>query len=260
MSKPSVPNRSATPATPRAEILIIGNEILSGKVADEHAAFLCREFRSLGVDVRHVAVLPDDVDAIAEAVRIAWDRADLIVTTGGVGPTHDDVTLAGIAKGLRRPLVRHPTLEGLVRDVYGVSGNPHVNRLADVPEGAELLVAEGMRVPVIAVDKLYVFPGVPEVFRRKFHAIKMRFRTEPFHVKVIYLRVGEELVAGLLFDVAREFPDLALGSYPAVDRPAYRTKITLESKDAAYLHSAFAYVMARLPAEAVVEVDREPTR
>jgi molybdenum cofactor synthesis domain-containing protein len=260
VSDPSAPERSATPAITRAEILIIGNEILSGKVADEHTAFLCREFRALGVDVRRVVVLPDEVDAIAEAIRTAWGRADVIVTTGGVGPTHDDVTLAGIAQGLQRPLVRHPLLADLVREVYGVSDNPHVNRLADVPEGAELLAAEGMRVPVIVVNKLYIFPGVPEILRRKFHAIKARFRSAPFHLRTIYLRVGEEPIAALLFDVAREFPALALGSYPVVDRPVYRTRLTLESKDAAYLDSALSFVMARLPPESVVGLDREPTR
>ncbi len=258
VGKPSASGRSPTPPIPRAEILIIGNEILSGKVPDEHAAFLCREFRALGVDVRRVVVLPDDVEAIAEAVRTAWDRADLIVTTGGVGPTHDDVTLAGVARGLDRPLARDPGLADLVRQVYGVSDNPHVNRLADVPQGATLLAAHGMRVPVIAVDKVYIFPGVPEIFRRKFHAIKARFRSAPFHLRTIYLRVGEEPIAELLYDVVGAFPDLALGSYPAVDRPEYRTKLTLESKDEAYLNAAFEFIIARLPAGAVVAVDREP--
>ncbi|HET8761257.1 MAG TPA: molybdopterin-binding protein [Nitrospiria bacterium] len=242
----------------RAEILIIGNEILSGKVADEHAAFLCREFRALGVDVRRVVVLPDDVDVIAEAVRAAWARADLIVTTGGVGPTHDDVTIEGVAKGLGRPLVRHPVLFGLVQELYGASGDPYVNRLADVPEGATLITAEGLRVPVVSVDKLYVFPGVPEVFRRKFNAIKSRFRSSPFHLRTIYLGVGEESIASLLYDAAARYPDLALGSYPVVGRNSYRVRLTLESKDPTCLESAFAFLTERLPNGSVVAVDREP--
>jgi molybdenum cofactor synthesis domain-containing protein len=116
--------------TTRAEIVIIGNEILSGKVADEHSSFLCREFRALGVDVRRVEIIPDEVDAIADAVRAAWERADLIVTTGGVGPTPDDVTIAGIARGLGRPVVRHPELESLVRALYGGQPIKAVERLA----------------------------------------------------------------------------------------------------------------------------------
>jgi molybdenum cofactor synthesis domain-containing protein len=244
--------------TTRAEILIIGNEILSGKVADEHSAFLCREFRVLGVNVRQVVVLPDEVEAIAEAVRVSWHRADLIVTTGGVGPTHDDVTIEGIARGLGRPLVRHPDLFELVREVYGASDDPYVNRLADVPEGATLVRAPGMRVPVVVVDKLYVFPGVPEVLRRKFHAIKSRFQNDPFHLRTIYLGVGEEAIASLLYDAAARYPDLSLGSYPAVDGASYRVRLTLESKDETCLQAAFMFLMGRLPAGSVRSVDREP--
>jgi molybdenum cofactor synthesis domain-containing protein len=244
--------------TTRAEILIIGNEILSGKVADEHAAFLCRELHDLGVEVCRVVVLPDEVNTIAEAVRAAWDRADLIMTTGGVGPTHDDVTVEGVAKGLGLPLVRHPVLAQLVRDVYGVSDDPYVNRLADVPEGATLISAEGLRVPVLAVEKIYVFPGVPEVFRRKFHAIKARFQNSPFFLRTIYLGVGEESVAALLYDAAAQHPDVALGSYPVGNRGAYRVRLTLESKDKTRLESAFLFVTDRLPDGSVVSVDREP--
>src|SRR3989338_789850 len=119
--------------TTRAEIVIIGNEILSGKVADEHSAFLCREFRALGVDVRRVEIIPDEVDAIADAVRAAWERADLIVTTGGGGPTPDDGTIAGLARGVGRPVIRHPDLESLVRALYGRPANQAVERLALFP-------------------------------------------------------------------------------------------------------------------------------
>jgi molybdenum cofactor synthesis domain-containing protein len=244
--------------TTRAEILIIGNEILSGKVPDEHAAFLCRELHNLGVDVRRVVVLPDEVHTIAEAVRAAWDRADLIMTTGGVGPTHDDVTIEGIAEGLGRRLVRHPVLAQLVRDVYGASDDPYVARLADVPEGATLIAAEGLRVPVLAVEKIYVFPGVPEVFRRKFHAIKARFQNAPFHLRTIYLGVGEESVAAVLYDAAARHPDVALGSYPVGTRGAYRVRLTLESKDKTRLEAAFSFVTAHLPVGSVVSIDREP--
>lgn len=245
--------------TTRAEILIIGNEILTGKVVDEHIPFLCREFRALGVEVRRVLVLPDEVESIADAVRAAWGRADLIVTTGGVGPTHDDVTMAGVAQGLGRPLVRNPRLAELVLEIYGRSDDPYLERLADVPAGATLIAAEGLRVPVIVVEKLYVFPGVPEVLRRKFNAIKSRFQTAPFHLRTIHLGIGEEAIAGILYDAARQFPELSLGSYPVIKRGGYRTRLTLESKDAAYLDTAFQYVMARLPAGSVVAVDREPT-
>src|SRR3990170_8611135 len=153
--------------TTRAEIVIIGNEILSGKVADEHSAFLCRELRALGVDGRRVEIIPDEVDAIADAVRAAWERADLIVTTGGVGPTHDDVTIAGIARGLGRKVVRDPQLEAIIKKEYGPSVNEASLKLAEVPEGAELLMADGLHFPIVTIANIYIFPGIPRATRRK---------------------------------------------------------------------------------------------
>ncbi len=238
--------------TRRAEILIVGNEILSGKVADEHSGFLCREFRVLGVDLRRVVVLPDEVEAIGEAVREAWPRSDLIVTTGGVGPTHDDVTIAGIAHGLGRAVVRHPELEALIKEVYGEHPPGALARLAEVPEGASLLSAAGLRVPVVVVEKLYVFPGVPEVFRRKFNAIKSRFLDTPFHMKSVYLAVGEEPIASILYDVIEKFPAILLGSYPTFTQAEYRVVLTLESKAPSYLEAAHAYLLTRLPQDAIV--------
>ncbi|MBI3608834.1 MAG: competence/damage-inducible protein A [Nitrospirae bacterium] len=243
--------------TRRAEILIIGNEILSGKVADEHSGFLSREFRALGVDLRRVVVLPDEVEAIGEAVREAWQRSDLIVTTGGVGPTHDDVTIAGIAHGLGRAVVRHPELEALVKEVYGEHPPSALARLAEIPEGATLLSAAGLRVPVVVVEKLYVFPGVPEVFRRKFNAIKSRFLDTPFYMKKIYLAVGEEPIASILYEVMAKFPAILLGSYPTFTQAEYRVVLTLESKAASYLEAAHADLVARLPQDAIVRRDED---
>lgn len=241
--------------TRRAEILIIGNEILSGKVADEHGAFLCREFRVLGIDVRRIVVLPDEVEMIADAVRAASQEADLVVTTGGVGPTHDDVTMAGIALGLGRPLVRHPVLAALVRAIYGGDPNPIIDRMADLPEGASLIEGEGLRIPVICVENVYIFPGVPEIFRRKFHAIKDRFREPPFHLRTVHLGVDESVVAATLYAIAAAFPSVQLGSYPTLSRIDYRVKLTLESKNPEELSEAFAALMRGLPREAVVRVE-----
>ena len=245
--------------TTRAEILVIGNEILSGKVEDEHSGFLCREFRSLGVDVRRIVILPDEVESIAEAVRQSWGRSDLIVCTGGIGPTHDDVTIAGVAKGLGCPVVRNPDLESIVSKLYDDNPPEAVWRLAEVPEGADLIVADGLRVPVVRVGKLYLFPGVPEIFRRKFDAIKTRFREAPFFLKKIYLMIGEEQIAGTLDDAAKKYPELLLGSYPTVNRPDYRVLLTLESKNAAVVEEAYRDLLSSLPCDAVVPFEEYRT-
>lgn len=102
-----------------AAIIVIGNEILSGKVVDTNAAFLSRELRRLGVALRRILVILDELDEIAEAIRAYQPAFDVIFTSGGVGPTHDDVTICGIARGMNRRVVRDPILERMIRDYSG---------------------------------------------------------------------------------------------------------------------------------------------
>src|SRR5512138_1709286 len=101
-----------------AGIILIGNELLSGKVADANAVYLCRELRALGVDVRRIVVIPDEVDRIAAEVAEFSQSFDVVFTSGGVGPTHDDVTIEGIARAFGVPVVRHPTLVALLQGYY----------------------------------------------------------------------------------------------------------------------------------------------
>src|SRR5688572_29758649 len=112
-----VKSRQAMPKT--AGIILVGNEILSGKVVDANAAHLCRELRELGVDVRRITVIPDEVTIIAAEVRAFSAEFDIVFTSGGVGPTHDDVTVEGVARAMGVPVVRHPTLVALLERYYG---------------------------------------------------------------------------------------------------------------------------------------------
>src|SRR5215475_11502923 len=118
-----------------AAIVVIGNEILSGKVVDTNAAFLTRELRALGVTLRRVLVIPDEVDTIAETISACRQAYDVIFTSGGVGPTHDDVTMAGIAQGLGRRVIRHPLLEQKIREFSGDRINEARLKMAEAPEG-----------------------------------------------------------------------------------------------------------------------------
>src|SRR5215475_12532799 len=101
-----------------AGIIVIGNEILSGKVIDTNAPFLSRELRALGVELRRILTIPDDLDDIAAAVREFVPRYDVVFTSGGVGPTHDDDTIEGIARGLGRRVIPHPVIESRIREFY----------------------------------------------------------------------------------------------------------------------------------------------
>src|SRR5437868_15352976 len=170
---------TANPANPTAAILLIGNEILSGKVEEENARFLTRELRALGVALRRIEVVPDVTDEIAASVRALADRFDFVFTSGGVGPTHDDVTLHAVAEAFGMKVHRHPDLEALLRAGYGDRLHERDLRMADIPTGARLEYGPGGRHadarapwPVIVVRNVWILPGVPTIFRRKFEAVR----------------------------------------------------------------------------------------
>ena len=246
-----VKSREAMPKT--AGIVLVGNEILSGKIVDANAAYLCLELRELGVDVRRISVIADEVGVIAEEVRVVSRAFDIVFTSGGVGPTHDDVTIEGVARAMGVSVVRHPELVARLERAYGRPVSEANLRMAEVPEGAEL-VGQSLRFPTVLMRNVYVLPGVPEIFRQRFDAIRERFRDAPFHLRSVFVRIGEGVLAAHLNALLTDSPALILGSYPEFSNPEYRVKVTLESRDEAYLKAALECFLARLPPEAVVKI------
>lgn len=243
--------------SPSAAILLIGNELLSGKVDDENARYLIRELRLLGVSLRRIEVVPDVLEEVADSVRALAARFDFVFTSGGIGPTHDDVTLASVAAAFGVGLVRHPQLEALLRGSFGERLHERDLRMADLPEGARLEsgpAAGGSTWPVIAVRNVWVLPGVPSIFRRKFQSIRERFRAAPIHGRALYSREGEGPIAGHLDTVVAEFPGVEVGSYPHPEAADYRVKITLDGRDRAAVDAALARLAALL-GEAVARVE-----
>ena len=237
-----------------AGILLVGNEILSGKIQDANAAYLCRELRALGVDVRRIAVIPDEVGLIADEVTVFSRDFDVVFTSGGVGPTHDDVTIEGVARAMGVPVVRHPALvELLQRHFQGRATEAHL-KMAEVPEGAELVTGGSLRFPTLLMRNVWILPGVPEVFRQKFEAIRERFRDQPIHLCNVFVRMSEGMLADYLNRLLADFPRLLLGSYPEFSNPEYQVKVTLESRDRDYLDRARDDFLGRLPRESIVRV------
>jgi len=239
-----------------AGIVLIGNEILSGKVTDANAAYLCRELRQLGVDVRRITVIPDEIDLIASSVGEFSRSFDLVFTSGGVGPTHDDVTIEGVARAFGTGVVRHPDLVRLLDGFYGGDVNEARLRMAEVPDGAELFWAGSLRFPAVVMGNVHVLPGVPEIFRQKFEALKERFRESPFHLCCVFVSIGEGILADHLNAVLLVHPELLLGSYPEFANAEYKVKVTLESKDKGYLDRAVNDLLGRLPDGSLVRIER----
>jgi FAD synthetase len=239
-----------------AGVVLIGNEILSGKVVDSNAAYLCRELRALGVEVRRITVVPDEVESIADEVRAQSAAFDVVFTSGGVGPTHDDVTMEGVARALDVCVVRNRHLVDLLTGYWEGHVTEARLKMAEVPEGAMLVGSETLRFPAIIARNVHILPGVTEIFRQKFDALRERFRDSPYHLACVFVDMGEGTLADYLNDVPRCHPDLMLGSYPEFANPAYKVKVTLESKDPALVDRAVAALLNRLPAAAVVRVER----
>ena len=229
-----------------AGIVVVGNEILSGKTRDENAAYFLRELRNLGVDVRKVSVIPDELECISDEIQWFSSRFDYVFTSGGVGPTHDDVTIEGIAAAFGRGLYRHRELESTLREYYQENVTEATLRMANVPEGACLVQRGRMWFPVVAVENVYIFPGVPEILVAKFERIKEMFRQNPFFVKEVLLGTDESQIADILREIIDRFPELLLGSYPTFNNPDYMIKLTLESKDENYLQEAYDSLVTRL--------------
>jgi molybdenum cofactor synthesis domain-containing protein len=238
-----------------AGLIVVGNEILSGKVVDTNGPFLARELRALGVELRRILTIPDEVDEIAAAVRTFHAEYDVVFTSGGIGPTHDDVTVAGVAAGLGRRVVRHPVIEARLLEFYKTQANQARLKMADVPEGAELIVDRQLGFPTMVVDDVYVLPGIPSLFEQKFASLRARFAADPYHLRVVYTREGEGSIAEHLNATVAAFPHLMLGSYPKLGDPEYAVRVTLESKDRDYVEAALADLLERLPAEWVVRVE-----
>lgn len=244
--------------TKSAAIVVIGNEILSGKVVDSNSVFAAKELRSIGVSLERIIVIPDDVEVIATVVGRYRSRYDVVFTSGGVGPTHDDVTMLGVARGLGVGISHHPEVVDALRQ-FGELTPAHL-KMAEVPQGAEAIFAGVIRFPVIRVENVYVLPGIPEIFCEKFVALKELFLDAPYFLRTIYLRDIETAIAPQLNNTLSAFPALQLGSYPTLGNHEYRVRVTLESKNRDYVERALEHLISQLSPAAIVRVEKEEER
>jgi molybdenum cofactor synthesis domain-containing protein len=244
--------------TPTAAVLVVGNEVLSSKVQDENGPFLARRLRELGVQLASMRTLPDRTDAIVEAVDAERRRVTWLFTSGGVGPTHDDLTVPAVALALGRPLVRSPELVACLRALHQLhTGSPDLPeaalRMAEVPEGTRLLGDPAF--PTLAVGNVVMLPGVPAFLRHQFEQMAPLLAAPPFRLACAYLRVGEDHIAPLLDRVAHEHPDVEIGSYPRFDDADHRVRLTFEAKDERRVEAALQALLLLLPAGTVVRTE-----
>jgi molybdenum cofactor synthesis domain-containing protein len=236
--------------TVRAAALVIGNEILSGKVEEANVVELARALRGLGVSLERVVVVMDDVETIEREVRALSGEYDWLFTSGGVGPTHDDVTIEAVARAFGVRVVSAPDMEAMLRAHYRERLTEGHLRMALVPEGASLEVAGDVTWPTIRLKNVWLMPGIPEVFRMKLPVVVARLREAGEHAfvsRAVYVKLDEGELKPMLDRVVRDFADVAVGSYPKGRGEDYRTKLTFDGRDEARVVAARDAFVALLP-------------
>jgi len=239
-----------------AAAVIIGNEVLNAQVPDENGAHLMRRVRERGIALRSLVVVPDEVDAIVDAVVRARTRARWVITSGGIGPTHDDVTVRGVALALGRRVVQLPEMLLLLQAHAPGPATPEALRLAEAPEGTRLIPQKGSWYPILACDEVFLLPGVPPLFQRQLETVLGMLPGEPLFVRALYLAQGEAEIAAALDRVALQTPGVGIGSYPQY-RPEmdHRVRVTVEGRERGAVDAAVARLEAELPPGAVLRIE-----
>jgi molybdenum cofactor synthesis domain-containing protein len=244
------------PSMSTAGILIIGNEILTAKVQDENAPYLLRGLRELGIQVRRVHTIPDVIDEIADEVRCFSSRWRYVFTTGGVGPTHDDVTMDGVALAFGRKLALHPEMHHSLRHAMrGAELNESQRKMCMLPEGAQLITSRDMWFPLVQVENVFIFPGIPRLLQAKFESLRPRLEGRTVFLRRVFVTCMESDIAACLGEIVAEFRPLDVGSYPATSKLDYRTQVTLESHDEQVVARATDALLSRLPGDVLLRVE-----
>ncbi|MFV1958540.1 MAG: competence/damage-inducible protein A [Planctomycetota bacterium] len=231
-----------------AAILIVGDEILSGEIRDENAPFLLALFAEAGIAVERVVVAPDERSAIVAEVRRLRALADAVVVSGGIGPTHDDVTRMAVAEALGLELESHPAAAERIHAWHGAGTTEAESAMALLPAGAVLVDGERTGVFGFAVGGVFALPGVPFLFRDIARTLPAHFETAPLYHEEIRVEEREGEIASLLAAAQDRAPDVAMGSYPACEDGVWCVRVILRGPDAARLGRVAADLRALLAA------------
>ena len=206
-------------SNPTAAILVIGDEILSGRTRDANMHYLAGELATKGIDLKEARIVPDVQDAIVAALNALRARYDHVFTSGGIGPTHDDITADAVAAAFGLPLhVRDDARDLLARhyDRSGLEFNEARMRMARIPEGAVLIDNPISAAPGFSMENVHVMAGVPNIFQAMVASLLPRLTGgRPLLSQTLRIERGEGSVAKPLAALAAEFDDLSFGSYPA---------------------------------------------
>ena len=218
-----------------AALVVIGDEILSGRTQDKNVAQLASWLNDQGIRLGEVRIVPDDLDKIGEAVNALRGRHDYLFTTGGIGPTHDDITVDAIAAAFGVPVIVHPEARAILEDYYrdrpgGL--NEARLRMARTPEGAELIANPYSGAPGVKMGNVYILAGVPNIAASMIEALTGKLEGgRPVVSVTVGARAAESEVAELLRKTEAAHPGVAIGSYPFFKDGGYGANFVIRSED-----------------------------
>jgi molybdenum cofactor synthesis domain-containing protein len=214
-------------------VIVIGNEILSGRTQDKNIAFLASELSAIGIPLREVRVIPDIEQTIIDTVRSMSSVFSYVFTTGGIGPTHDDITSDAIAKAFNKPLYKHPEAEKSLLSHYTPDQvNEARMKMAYVPEGAQLITNPVSAAPGFIIENVYVMAGVPRIMQAMFDAVRPSLKGGPAVLsESVTTTLPEGTLAAGLTIIQAEFPETDIGSYPYFKQGGFFTTLVVRSPD-----------------------------
>ncbi len=223
-----------------AALVIIGNEVLSGRTQDANTAYLATRLNDLGIRLIEVRIVRDEFDAIAKAVNELRAACDYVFTTGGIGPTHDDITAEAIARAFGRRLLEHPeAIARLARHYAHSEFTPARRRMANVPDGGTLIDNPVSAAPGFRVENVFVFAGVPKIMQGMFESIRHELiGGAPLLARTIRTNLAEGRIAEPLGGLQDDFPDLEIGSYPHFNKQGLSVRLVLRGTDPVRLGAA----------------------
>ncbi|XP_040021352.2 FAD synthase [Gasterosteus aculeatus] len=264
----SIPPAAANGGASTAAILIIGDEILKGHTVDTNSGFLLRALRQLGVSVQRITVVPDVQEVIAKEVALLSPQYTHLITSGGIGPTHDDVTLESVAMAFQEDLYHHPELARVVEELFGVTDkNSAAMKLAMVPRSSKLnygtdpQTGQPHSYPLVSVRNVYIFPGVPSLMERAFNGLRHLFADSgtTFHTREVFVDADETDIAPVLTKLQADWGrKVSLGSYPDWLSNYHRVRLVLDSDSQEEVDKTRAQLLDELPEGSVVPLVTDP--
>ncbi len=219
-----------------AAFVMIGDEILSGRTADKNLNFLAKKLTEFGIQLREVRVVPDVTSEIIDAINAVRKKYDYVFTSGGIGPTHDDITSDAVAKAFDTQLILHKEAEEILKKHYGDQLNEARLKMGYIPQGASLLDNPVSSAPGFRIENVFVMAGVPKIFEAMYEAASKELKGgKQMQSKEIVTSLTEGWLAKGLEDLQKKYSQVAMGSYPS----ASGTSLVFRSIDYGALEKSY---------------------